>query len=105
MAEWSMAVVLKTIEPERVPGVRIPLPPPASLRSAGRRTLAAALTCVGMLVLARPASAACSGSGLSWVCTAGTSQGQVSSTLGRAADGATLTFKAGSYKWDGSPID
>ena len=28
MAEWSMAVVLKTIEPERVPGVRIPLPPP-----------------------------------------------------------------------------
>ena len=61
--------------------------------------------CVGMLVLARPAHAACSGSGLSWVCTAGTSQGQVASTLGRAADGATLTFKAGSYKWDGSTID
>ena len=31
MAEWSMAVVLKTIEPETVPGVRIPLPPPTSL--------------------------------------------------------------------------
>jgi hypothetical protein len=29
MAEWSMAVVLKTTEPETVPGVRIPLPPPA----------------------------------------------------------------------------
>jgi hypothetical protein len=29
MAEWSMAVVLKTTEPERVPGVRIPLSPPA----------------------------------------------------------------------------
>ena len=29
MAEWSMAVVLKTTEPGRVPGVRIPLSPPA----------------------------------------------------------------------------
>ena len=28
MAEWSMAVVLKTTAPETVPGVRIPLPPP-----------------------------------------------------------------------------
>src|SRR5688572_17503677 len=28
MAERSMAVVLKTTEPERVPGVRIPLSPP-----------------------------------------------------------------------------
>src|SRR5262245_4634484 len=28
MAEWSMAVVLKTTVPGRVPGVRIPLPPP-----------------------------------------------------------------------------
>jgi hypothetical protein len=27
MGEWSMAVVLKTTEPETVPGVRIPLPP------------------------------------------------------------------------------
>src|SRR5262252_1964954 len=27
MAEWSMAVVLKTTVPGRVPGVRIPLPP------------------------------------------------------------------------------
>src|SRR5688572_17406007 len=29
MAEWSMAVVLKTTEPETVPGVRIPLSPPS----------------------------------------------------------------------------
>ena len=29
MAERSMAVVLKTTEPETVPGVRIPLSPPA----------------------------------------------------------------------------
>jgi hypothetical protein len=37
MAEWSMAAVLKTAVPGRVPGVRIPLPPPASQREAGRR--------------------------------------------------------------------
>src|SRR5258706_14607276 len=44
MAEWSMAVVLKTTEPETVPGVRIPLSPPFAhacrlareLRAAGR---------------------------------------------------------------------
>ena len=29
MAEWSMAVVLKTTVPETVPGVRIPLSPPS----------------------------------------------------------------------------
>jgi hypothetical protein len=28
MAEWSMAVVLKTTVAERLPGVRIPLSPP-----------------------------------------------------------------------------
>ena len=28
MAEWLMAAVLKTVVPERVSGVRIPLPPP-----------------------------------------------------------------------------
>ena len=32
MAEWSMAVVLKTTELVRVPGVRIPLSPPVSAR-------------------------------------------------------------------------
>src|SRR2546428_7349052 len=36
MAEWSMAVVLKTTVPGRVPGVRIPLPPPAKIRSRCR---------------------------------------------------------------------
>ena len=34
MAEWSMAVVLKTTVPGRVPGVRIPLPPPDSSRES-----------------------------------------------------------------------
>ena len=32
MAEWSMAVVLKTTVPETAPGVRIPLPPPPFAR-------------------------------------------------------------------------
>ena len=27
MAEWSIAAVLKTVEPARVPGVQIPLSP------------------------------------------------------------------------------
>ncbi len=31
MAEWSNAVVLKTTDRLRGPGVRIPLPPPLSL--------------------------------------------------------------------------
>ena len=35
VAEWSMAVVLKTTEPETVPGVRIP-PSPPFLRSRSR---------------------------------------------------------------------
>ena len=43
MAEWFKAVVLKTIEPGRVPGVRIPLSPPSAidaslLRCATRET-------------------------------------------------------------------
>ena len=33
MAEWSMAVVLKTTVRETVPGVRIPLPPPTYTRA------------------------------------------------------------------------
>ena len=46
MAERSMAVVLKTTEPETVPGVRIPLSPPAfahdprELRRPGSHELA-----------------------------------------------------------------
>ena len=32
MAEWSIAAVLKTVEPARVPGVQIPLSPPVFKR-------------------------------------------------------------------------
>src|SRR5438128_1459708 len=38
MAEWSMAVVLKTTEPATVPGVRIPLPPPNQWVTSTRET-------------------------------------------------------------------
>ena len=48
------------------------------------------------------AEAACSGSGQAWSCTAGTTPSQIISTLSSAADGATLTFDAGSYTWGGS---
>jgi hypothetical protein len=43
MAEWSMAVVLKTTVRETVPGVRIPLPPPfdsPSIRLTANRRFA-----------------------------------------------------------------
>jgi hypothetical protein len=39
MAEWSMAAVLKTAVPGRVPGVRIPLPPPAYRRSGDHESV------------------------------------------------------------------
>jgi hypothetical protein len=32
MGEWFNPAVLKTVEPGRVPGVRIPLPPPENYR-------------------------------------------------------------------------
>ena len=49
--------------------------------------------------LATEARAACSGSGTTWNCTAGTTSAQISTALGSASDGATLTFAAGSYSW------
>lgn len=45
------------------------------------------------------AEAACTGSGQTWNCTAGTTTAQVASALSSATDGATLTFAAGSYSW------
>ena len=38
MRERSKRAVLKTAEPERVPGVRIPLPPPEILMLAPKKT-------------------------------------------------------------------
>jgi hypothetical protein len=39
MCEWLKQAVLKTAVPERVPGVRIPLPPPRSLDCRESRLL------------------------------------------------------------------
>jgi hypothetical protein len=43
--------------------------------------------------------AACSGSGLAWMCTAGSSASDVQDAVDGASDGATLTFAAGGYSW------
>jgi hypothetical protein len=61
------------------------------------RTLAIVLFI--LLCWASRAEAACSGSGTTWTCTAGTTAAQVNSTLSAAANNATLTFDAGSYNW------
>src|SRR5215469_11712146 len=42
----------------------------------------------------------CSGSGTAWSCGAGTTSSQLSTALNNAADGATITFAAGSYSWN-----
>jgi hypothetical protein len=57
------------------------------------------LAAVALILSVLPARAACSGSGLTWSCTAGTTVAQINTTIGSATDGATLTFAAGSYSW------
>lgn len=47
--------------------------------------------------------AACSGSGTSWNCTAGSTSTEVQTALNSASDGATITFATGSYSWS-NPI-
>jgi hypothetical protein len=42
---------------------------------------------------------ACSGSGLTYTCTAGSTIAQVQAAYNSASDGATITFAAGSYSW------
>jgi hypothetical protein len=51
------------------------------------------------------AHAACSGSGITWSCTAGTTQAQVNTAISSATDGATLTFAAGTYTWGSTTIE
>jgi hypothetical protein len=64
--------------------------------------LLAILVCA---LLPQLASAACSGSGTTWSCTAGSTVANVNSALSSAADGATITFAAGNYNWGGAIID
>jgi hypothetical protein len=47
----------------------------------------------------REARAACSGSGTSWSCSAGSTVAQVQTAVNSASDGATITFAGGSYSW------
>ncbi len=60
---------------------------------------------VSNAVVATSGWAACSGSGTSWTCTAGSTSAQVNSALDNAADGATITFAAGSYSWSGISLN
>jgi hypothetical protein len=96
MAERSMAVVLKTTEPETVPGVRIPLSPPTFALNHAKvgeptnpRTLLAVLllfTCI-LLIGTRTASAQGLGYGIAG--PAGNS-GVFGSTALHAAGGGEL---------------
>jgi len=44
--------------------------------------------------------AACSGSGITWSCTAGSTVVNVNSAISLGSDGMTLTFAAGTYNWN-----
>lgn len=46
-----------------------------------------------------PVFGACTGSGTTYSCTAGSTSADVSSALGSATDGAVITFAAGTYNW------
>lgn len=55
-----------------------------------------------LLTLFPPAAeASCSGSGLSWTCTAGSTATQVNTAVGSATNGATITFATGTYTGTG----
>ena len=59
----------------------------------------------GLLSCASAAEAACTGSGLAWNCTAGSTVTQVQSVVSSAADKATITFDAGAYTWTSGSIN
>jgi hypothetical protein len=62
---------------------------------------------VGVLTLLGSQSvfAACSGSGTSFTCTAGSTIANVQSAISAASDGATISFAAGSYSWTSGGIE
>jgi len=56
--------------------------------------------CVAMLLMVNSsAEAACSGSGITWSCTAGSTSSDVQSAVNSASDGATITLANGSYSF------
>jgi hypothetical protein len=50
-----------------------------------------------LLISTLPAHAACTGSGTSWSCQAGTTSAEIQAAVNSAADGAVITLAAGSY--------
>lgn len=57
-----------------------------------------------ILTINSSAEAACSGSGQTWTCTAGSTIANVQSAINSASDGATITFDPGSYNWSNGTI-
>jgi len=54
-----------------------------------------------LLWSASGAQAACSGSGTTWNCTAGSTTSEINSAISSASDGATITLANGSYSFTG----
>lgn len=58
--------------------------------------------CIAMVLSVNSsAEAACSGSGTTWSCTAGSSTSQINAAISNASDGATITLAAGTYSASG----
>lgn len=57
---------------------------------------------LALALISGPVWAACTGSGLAWNCTAGSSISQINSAISGSADGATITVANGSYSWSGN---
>lgn len=67
-------------------------------------SLLAGLSIAILLTVNSSAEAACSGSGTTWSCTAGSTTADVNALLSNAPTGSTITFAAGSYNWTSGPI-
>lgn len=57
------------------------------------------------LLIPSLADAACSGSGVTWTCPAGSTIADVETAMASATDGATITFASGAYTWTVGTID
>ncbi|MGC4097236.1 MAG: hypothetical protein QM706_08985 [Nitrospira sp.] len=64
-----------------------------------RLPLFVGLILAALLSVDSSAEATCSGSGLAWKCTAGSTVAQVNSALSSAPADATITFDTGAYDW------
>src|SRR5262245_32222811 len=51
------------------------------------------------LTFAASAEASCSGSGLSWTCSAGSTWSDIQGAYNSGTDGMTITLAAGNYDW------